>query len=45
MEIREDDMAGILGFMGRNVRAAMAIALVAAAIGGAGAIGWMTAPI
>ena len=38
-------MAGILGFMSRNVRIAVAIAVVAAAMGGAGAIGWMTAPI
>ncbi len=41
----EDDMAGILGFMSRNVRIAVAIAVVAAAVGGAGAIGWLTAPI
>ena len=38
-------MAGILGFMSRNVRVAVAIAVVAAAMGGAGAIGWLTAPI
>ncbi len=38
-------MAGILGFMSRNVRVAVAIAVVAAATGGAGAIGWLTAPI
>jgi hypothetical protein len=41
----EDDMAGILGFMGRNMRIAIAVAVVAAAVGGAGAIGWLTAPI
>ena len=34
-------MAGLLGFMGRNVRIAIAVAVVAAA----GAIGWLTAPI
>jgi hypothetical protein len=38
-------MTGILGFMSRNVRLAVAIAAVAAAVGGAGAIGWLTAPI
>lgn len=38
-------MAGILGFMSRNVRIAVAIAVVAAVMGGAGAIGWLTAPI
>lgn len=38
-------MAGILGFMSRNARIAVAIGVVAAAVGGAGAIGWMTAPI
>lgn len=38
-------MAGILGFMSRNARIAVAAAIVAAAVGGAGAIGWLTAPI
>ena len=38
-------MAGILGFMSRNMRIAVAVAVVAAAVGGAGAIGWITAPI
>lgn len=38
-------MAGILGFMSRNARIAIAAAVVAAAVGGAGAIGWITAPI
>ena len=38
-------MTGILGFMSRNMRIAIAIAVVAAAVGGAGAIGWLTAPI
>ena len=41
----EDDMAGFLGFMSRNVRIAVAIAVVAGAVGAAGAIGWITAPI
>lgn len=38
-------MAGILGFVSRNARIAVAIAIVATAMGGAGAIGWLTAPI
>ncbi len=38
-------MTGILGFMGRNMRVAIAVAVVAAAVGGAGAIGWLTAPV
>jgi hypothetical protein len=41
----EDVMAGILAFMSRNLRIAIAVAVVAAAVGGAGAIGWITAPI
>jgi hypothetical protein len=45
VDVREDIMAGILGFMGRNLRIAIAVAVVAAAVGGAGAIGWITAPI
>lgn len=45
VEVREDSMAGILGFMSRNLRIAIAVAVVAAAVGGAGAIGWITAPI
>ncbi|MBU1347518.1 MAG: hypothetical protein KKA16_11300 [Alphaproteobacteria bacterium] len=43
--VGEDAMTGILGFMSRNMRIAIAIAVVAAAVGGAGAIGWLTAPI
>jgi hypothetical protein len=35
-------MAGLMSFMGRNVRIVVA---VAASVGAAGAIGWMTAPI
>lgn len=38
-------MAALLSFMGRNVRIAVAIGVVAASVGAAGAIGWMTAPI
>jgi len=38
-------MGGMLGFMGRNLRIAVAVAVVAAAVGGAGAIGWLTAPV
>jgi len=38
-------MAGIMGFMSRHARIALAVAVVAAAVGGAGAIGWSTAPI
>lgn len=38
-------MGSILGFMSRNLRIAIAIAVVAAAVGGAGAIGWITAPL
>ena len=38
-------MAGLLGFMSRNARVAVAIAVVAATLGSAGAIGWLTAPI
>ncbi len=38
-------MAGLLSFMGRNVRIVVAVAVVAASVGAAGAIGWMTAPI
>lgn len=38
-------MAAVLGFMSRNMRIAVAIGVVAAAVGGAGAIGWITAPI
>jgi hypothetical protein len=45
MSLREDAMSGLLSFMGRNVRIAVAVAVVAASIGAAGAIGWMTAPI
>lgn len=45
VNIREDVMAGILGFMSRNLRIAIAVAVVAAAVGGAGAIGWITAPM
>jgi hypothetical protein len=38
-------MAGLLSFMGRNVRIVVAVGVVAASVGAAGAIGWMTAPI
>jgi hypothetical protein len=38
-------MAGLLSFMGRNARIAVALAVVVASVGAAGAIGWMTAPI
>ncbi len=41
----EQTMAGMFGFMSRNLRIAIAVAVVAAAVGGAGAIGWITAPI
>lgn len=41
----EDDMTSILGFMSRNVRIALAAAIVAGCVGAAGAIGWMTAPL
>ena len=35
----------ILYFLHRNARIAVVIGLVAAAMGGAGAIGWITAPL
>lgn len=38
-------MAGLLNFMGRNVRIAVAVAVVAASVGAAGTIGWLTAPV
>lgn len=38
-------MASILGFMSRNMRIALAGAIVAGCVGAAGAIGWMTAPL
>ena len=38
-------MAGLLSFMGRNARIVVAVAAVAASVGAAGAIGWLTAPI
>ena len=38
-------MTGLLSFMGRNARLVVAVAIVAASVGAAGAIGWMTAPI
>jgi len=40
-----DVMASILEFMGRNMRIALAGVIVAACVGAAGAIGWMTAPL
>lgn len=43
--LQEGAMASILGFMSRNLRIAIAIAVVGAAVGGAGMIGWITAPI
>jgi hypothetical protein len=45
MNVREDDMGGLLSFMGRNARIVVAVAVVAASVGAAGAIGWLTAPI
>jgi hypothetical protein len=45
MDIREDDMGSLMSFMGRNVRIVVAVAVIAASVGAAGAIGWMTAPI
>ena len=38
-------MAGILQFVSRNLRMAVAGAIVAGCVGAAGAIGWITAPI
>jgi hypothetical protein len=43
--LREETMASILGFMSRNLRIAITVAVVAGAVGAAGAIGWITAPI
>ena len=40
-----DAMAGILQFVSRNLRMAVAGAIVAGCVGAAGAIGWITAPI
>lgn len=45
VQVREGTMTGLLGFMSRNLKIAIAIAIVAAAVGGAGMIGWLTAPI
>lgn len=39
------DMTSILGFMSRNLRIALAAAIVAGCVGAAGTIGWMTAPL
>jgi hypothetical protein len=39
------EMAGILNFMSRNLRIALAAAIVAGCLGAAGAIGWITAPL
>jgi len=39
------DMTHVLGFMSRNLRVALAGAIVAGCVGTAGVIGWMTAPI
>ena len=36
---------GILVFVSRNARVGLAVAVVAAAVGAAGAIGWITAPV
>lgn len=41
----EDVMAGILDFMHRNARIAVALGVVVGAVGAAGAIGWLTAPV
>lgn len=38
-------MAGISQFVSRNLRIALAGAVVAGCLGAAGAIGWITAPI
>lgn len=38
-------MTGLVSFMGRYSRIVVAIAVVAASVGAAGAIGWMTAPV
>jgi hypothetical protein len=37
--------SGIIGALGRHARLIIAGAVVTAAVGAAGAIGWMTAPI
>lgn len=36
---------GIFQFLNRNARIAITAAIVLAAMGGAGAIGWLTAPV
>ncbi len=36
---------GLFYFIHRNARIVVALAIVAAAMGGAGAIGWLTAPV
>jgi len=36
---------GIFDFIHRNARIALAIGVVTAAVGAAGAVGWITAPI
>jgi len=36
---------GMFDFIHRNARVALAIAVVTAAVGAAGAVGWITAPV
>lgn len=36
---------GIFDFIHRNARMALAVAVVTAAVGAAGAVGWITAPV
>ena len=38
-------MFGFLDFLNRNARIAIVVGVVISAVGAAGAIGWMTAPI
>jgi hypothetical protein len=38
-------MFGVFEFINRNARIAIAVGVVVAAVGAAGAIGWLTAPI
>lgn len=38
-------VGGVFEFIHRNGRAALVVSLVAAAVGAAGAVGWITAPV
>lgn len=38
-------LGGVFVFVHRNARVALAVGIVAAAVGAAGAIGWITAPV